>query len=269
MIRSLILALPLACIAFAAKAHEFWIDPETHQVAPGGTIIASLRVGQNYEGSGYAFLPPRFRRFDFAVGDTVAPVDGTIGDRPAVTMEAPGEGLMVLIHETTDQIVAYTELEKFESFVTHKDAAWTMESHAENGFPTDRFREVYSRYAKSLIGVGHGAGDDQAFGLETEIVALENPYTDEMVDGIDVELRYQGQPRSDAQIEVFEKAADGSVTISTVRTAADGQATVPVKPGHRYMLDAVVLREPTPELAVARDAVWESLWANLTFAVPE
>ncbi len=34
------------------------------------------------------------------------------------------------------------------------------------------------------------------------------------------------------------------------------------------MLDAVVLREPSEALAAERDVVWESLWANLTFAVP-
>jgi hypothetical protein len=44
-------------------------------------------------------------------------------------------------------------------------------------------------------------------------------------------------------------------------------ATVPVTAGHAYMLDAVVLREP--EGVSNPGALWESLWANLTFAVPE
>ena len=52
-------------------------------------------------------------------------------------------------------------------------------------------------------------------------------------------------------------------------TDSEGRVTVPVKSGHRYMLDAVVLREPSANLAEATGAVWESLWANLTFEVPE
>ena len=58
------------------------------------------------------------------------------------------------------------------------------------------------------------------------------------------------------------------MTVFTLKTDAEGRATVPVKPGYRYMLDSVVLREPAPDLAAGRDVVWESLWANLTFAVP-
>jgi hypothetical protein len=33
------------------------------------------------------------------------------------------------------------------------------------------------------------------------------------------------------------------------------------------MLDAVVMRAPSADLADGRDAVWESLWANLTFSI--
>lgn len=269
MFRSFALALPLACIAFSAKAHEFWIDPEAYLIPGDGTVVAATRVGQTYKGSSYSFLPPQFRRFDYALGDVVAPVPGTIGDRPAVTMAAPGDGLLVLIHETTDMTVTYTEFENFEEFVKHKDATWVLAEHEARGLPTDRFKEAYSRYAKSLIGIGGAEGADRAFGLETEIVALENPYTGDMSDGMDVQVLYKGAPRADEQIEIFEKAADESVEVSTLRTDAEGRATIPVRPGYQYMLDSVVLREPTPELAAAMDSVWESLWANLTFAVPE
>lgn len=258
----------MACFALSAKAHEFWIDPVQHQVAPGETALADIRVGQNYKGSSYSFLPPNFRRFDYALGDQLAPVPGTIGDRPAVQMPAPGEGLLILVHETTDLIVNYTEFHRFEEFVRHKGAAWVLDDHAAKGFPTDRFREVYSRYAKSLVGIGDSTGQDRAFGLLTEIVALENPYTDDMSDGLDVQVLYQGAPRANEQVEIFEKAADETVEVSTVTTDAEGRATIPVRPGYRYMLDSVVLREPAPELAASREAIWESLWANLTFEVP-
>ena len=80
-----------------------------------------------------------------------------------------------------------------------------------------------------------------------------------------MQLFYRDAPRENAQIEVFAKAPDGSVEVFTVRTDDDGKATVPVSTGHRYMLDAVVLRVPETEDA---DIVWESLWANLTFQIP-
>ncbi len=268
MVRSLILASSLSLIAFSAESHEFWIDPEAYEVAPGGTVVAAIRVGQAYKGSSYSFLPPQFRRFDFALGDRVESVPGTMGDRPAVTMEAPGEGLLALIHETTDYTITWDTFEDFRSFVEHKDAAWTLDEHKARGLSEQGVKEVYSRYAKALVAVGDGAGEDRAFGLETEIVALENPYTDDMSDGIDIEVLYRGSPRVNEQVEIYEKAADETVTVTTVKTDAQGHATIPVRPGFRYMLDSVVLREPAPELAEARNVVWESLWANLTFEIP-
>lgn len=269
MIRTLSIALSLACLGSGAKGHEFWIDPEAHQVEPGATVVAAIRVGQDYEGSSYSYVPRNFRRFDYAFGDKVLPVEGTMGDRPAATIPVSGEGLMVLIHATTDTTLGWSDWEKFVKFVEHKDAAWVLEAHAARGLTEEDRREVYSRYAKSLVAVGDGTGTDFETGLLTEIVALENPYTGDMSDGIDVKVLYQGAPRAETQIEVFEKAADQSVSIFTVQTDAKGTATVPVKPGYRYMLDSVVLREPEADVAAEKNVQWESLWANLTFQVPD
>ena len=266
MIRTLSIALFLACISLAATAHEFWIDPVEHTVAPGQPIEANLRVGTEYEGSAFAYIPARFRRFDHAFQGEIRPVDGTVGDRPALAMTLPEEGLMVAIHATEDQSITWSTWEKFVSFLEHKDLAWGLTEHDARGLSRENVRERYSRYAKSLIGVGNGAGSDVETGMVTEFVALENPYSDDMTDGIDVRALYQGAPLMDVQIEVFRKAPDGTVEITLERTDAEGNATIPVDPGHRYMLDTVILRPL--EVVEDRDPSWETLWANLTFEVP-
>ena len=230
--------------------------------------MADIRVGQNYEGNAYAYFPANFRIFEIAQGDTRVPVEGRLGDRPALSQAAPADGLAVLVHVTKDYTLTYSEGDKFREFVTHKDATWVLEAHAARGLPDTGFGEAYSRYAKSLVAVGDGAGADREYGLLTEITALANPYTDDLTGGMPVRVTYEGAPRADVQVEVFEKAADGTVTVSTVRADAEGVAVVPVTPGHRYMLDAVVLREPDAALSEEKGVVWESLWANLTFAVP-
>ena len=238
----------------------------SHGVAPGETVQADLRVGEEYEGTRYAYIPRNFRRFDYAFQAEVMPVEGTVGDRPAFSLKPEGEGLLVVIHETTDSRLTWGSWEKFVKFLEHKDIAWGLAEHEARGLSRENVRELYSRYAKSLIAVGDGAGEDFETGMETEIVALENPYTGDMADGFDIRALYQGEPLSDVQVEVFTKASDGQVTITTVRTDADGQATVPVEPGHRYMLDTVYLRPL--EVAEETDPAWETLWANLTFEVP-
>ena len=260
----LIAAFVLAAVP--ASAHEFWISPQTYIIGAQDQLVADIRVGEDFKGGASAFLPSRFRRFDIVMDGTVYAVDGRIGDRPALAIDAPTDGLATVVHVTTDSLLTYREAVKFANFVNHKDFAWAIAEHAARGLPEAGFRERYSRYGKSLIAVGEGAGADQEVGILTEIVALANPYTDDLSGGFPVKVLYEGEIRPDTQIELFEKAPDGTVNITLHRTDAAGLATLPVKAGHEYLVDSVVMRAVEP--VIVNDPVWESLWASLTFMVP-
>ena len=90
-----------------------------------------------------------------------------------------------------------------------------------------------------------------------------------MSDGLSVSVYYEGKPRPATQVEVFQRAPDGTIEISTVKTDGRGVATVPVLAGHEYMLDSVVLRRTDKLNGKGEPFQWESLWANLTFEIPE
>lgn len=190
-----------------------------------------------------------------------------MGDLPALQATAP-EGLAVIVHQTTPLSLRWTKWETFTDFCKHKDFRWAIEDHKARGLPDDGFQESYTRYAKSLVAVGKGAGQDRASGMETEFVALANPYTDDISKGMPVLLLYQGKPRMDVQVEVFARAADGTVTDQFYRTDMEGKATIPVTPGVEYLFDAVVMR-PLAGSVAEETPVWESLWASLTFRVPD
>ncbi|KAF0676977.1 DUF4198 domain-containing protein [Profundibacterium mesophilum] len=261
-------AIFLGISTVAAHGHEFWIDPEQFEIEKGGNVVAAIRVGELYKGSSYAFVPARFQLFDLIQGDMRGPVQARIGDRPALNMRINEEGLLTVLYVSTDSTVTYDDPDKFVSFTTHKDAEWVLEEHARRGLPEAGFTEIYSRHAKALIAVGEGAGQDAARGLLTEIVALKNPYLDDLSEGMPVRVFYQGEPRKQAQVEIFARR-DGEVLAPvTVRTDEDGRAVIPVTPGTQYLLDSVVLRVPAPDIAKATGAVWESLWASLVFGVP-
>lgn len=270
-----LLWLPLA-VAFSAMlclpsaAHEFWIEPERYELAPGETLRAALRTGQRFEGPSAPYLPSDFRRFELAAGgEPPRPVESRLGDRPALRAEMSGPGLVTILHVTRDYVLEWETWRDFESFLRHKDAAWVLRADAEAGrAPRADVVESYSRHAKSLVAVGDGAGADRARGLLTEIVALENPYTGDLSDGLDIRVLYEGAPRADAQVEIFAKSGDGRVRVATARTDGAGRATIPVAPGVAYLLDAVVFRAPSAALADATGAEWESLWASLTFRTP-
>lgn len=253
----------------AALSHELWLEPKQFEIEADQSIEADIRVGQAFKGSSLSFNPNRFERFDIATDTSLAPIEGRLGDMPAIRAKPLGDGLNILVHHASDATLTYKEWEKFVAFVDHKSFDSVIDAHTTRGLPQTDFKEVYSRYAKSLIAVGEGLGRDRAFGLETEIVALANPYTEDVTDGLQVQILYQGTPRANAQVEIFERAADGTVLTTTTRTGPDGIASIPVKPGRTYMLDAVLLREPAKETGAETGAVWESLWANLTFKMPD
>lgn len=247
------------------RAHEFWIAPESYQVETGGDLVSELLVGEMFDGFNQAYIPNRTRRFDLVQGDTVVPVEGRIGDRPALQMAAPGDGLWSVVHVTTDTRLKYKDWETFQSFTEHKSFTGAPERHLERGLSRDNVRELYSRYAKALMAVGGGEGADTRVGLLTEIVAGANPYTAE-IDAMPVQVFYDGDVRADTQVEVFDRAPDGSVAVTRLRTDAEGRVSIPVEAGHEYLVDSVVLRELDP--ADADQPAWETLWAALTFRVP-
>ncbi len=253
--------------ALPSAAHEFWIDPHDFSIAVDEPLIADLLVGQNFAGSTLSYIERNFTRFDLAIGDTITPVDGRLGDKPAIQITDHPEGLAIVIHETSDSFLTYDDWDRFVGFVEHKDFTEVLDRHAARGLPLTGFSEFYSRHVKSLIAIGDGAGADRAFGLRTEFVALANPYTDDLSGGFPVLLLLDGAPRVDVQVELWDRAPTGAVTVTIHRTDASGHTLLPVTPGHTYMVDAVTMLEIEPE--TPRNAVWQSLWAALTFAVPQ
>lgn len=262
------LSLLLAMVATPALSHEFWIEPTAYKVAAQTKIEAQLVNGEDFKGSLQPYLTQRFVRFQMVADGNVEVVPGRNGDNPAVNVDPIGDGLHVFSYQSTRATLNYANWEKFQKFVDHKDFGDVRALHDARGLPDADFVEVYSRFSKTLVAVGDGAGSDFRTGMETEIVALDNPYTDDLSDGMSFEVHYRNDMRPNARFEVFEKAPDDTVTVTFYETDADGRVTIPVQSGYRYMADAVVLREPSDALAETSGGVWETLWANITWAVP-
>ena len=257
----------LSLLAAPVSAHELWISPESYRVAPGETIRAAIRVGEEFSGASYPWLPRGIERSEVVQGGAARPVAGRVGDRPAIAAPALGDGLAVIVHETTDQTVRYEDdFATWGRFTDHKGFPEAAERHLERGGAEDLVIEDYRRYAKSLVAVGSGEGADAAVGLDAEIVALANPYADGAGE-VPVRVLYRGEAAPGKLVEVFERAPGGGVEIAEVTTDAEGVARVPVRPGHEYQVDSVFLEELDPPSGTG--ATFGTLWANLTFLVPE
>ena len=249
-------------------AHEFWIDRAAYRIGADQEIVAQLRVGQKFKGVVQRYFPSYITRFEVIRDGRATEVTARLGDDPALRMAALGEGLLVVVHETNDSVLVYSDGEVFREFVRSKGFPELIEVHAERGLPDAEFPEKYRRFAKSLIAAGSGAGADERVGLRTEIVALANPYTDDLGGGLPVQVFYDGAPRANAQVDIFARLDEETVEISQTRTNDDGVAVIPVRPGVEYLIDSVLIL-PLPNNDPDRGPVWESLWASLTFETPE
>ena len=264
--RLLLCCFILTVVTPAAIAHEFWIEPVQYRIDPKSLMEATLRIGDDFEGSTIAYHTGSTTRFDIVSQEGIEEITSRAGDDPALASIAVQTGLHVVVHQSPVQTLTYTRWEKFQSFSNNKGFKNIQQRHQARGLPEKHFVEAYSRYSKSLIAVGDGAGDDQQNGLEIELVALQNPYTSDVSKGMKVAGFYRGQSQPNTQIELFEKSSSGDVTISLHRTNDKGVVILPVKPKHQYLVDMVVLREPSKSLTKRRRAVWKTVWASLTFA---
>lgn len=252
----------------AVEAHEFWLSPDDYTISHADVMQVRLRVGSGMQGPALSYLPHEIVRFEVVQGDKVRAVTGRMGDNPAMAMVGETDGLAVVVHETADSRLTYDDFAIFQRFVAHKDFKTALADHAARGLPDSGFQETYRRYAKSLIAVGSGAGADRIMGMKIEIVALANPYTDNLSGGMPLLVLLDGTPRADVQVELFQTSPEGTVTTTMHRTDAEGRVSVPVMSGMEYMADNVSLR------ALDNDdhqvgPVWHSDWASLTFHTPD
>jgi uncharacterized GH25 family protein len=260
--------LALFVVADKGLAHEFWISPETYRTASEAPVIADLRVGQDFLGATQSYVPRNFERFEVVTADGTFPVEGRIGDLPALDADDLPEGLAIVVHETTARDLTWDDWDRFVAFAEHKALGDVAAMQEERGLDMIDVREEYFRYAKSLIAVGHGRGADAVVGLRTELVALANPYTDDLAGALPIQLWLDGEPRRMAQVEVFARPVDGGdADLTLYQTDGNGIAVISVAPDMEYLVNAVTL-EPVDPTDENGETEWRTLWASLTFEVP-
>lgn len=257
-----------ALLGGPAQAHEFWIAPLDYTVDVGGMIEARLFNGSDFKGTAYPYIDNWFEAFEIVTRKGAEPVKGRNGDNPAVSQPAETGGLHVLAYDGTMNKLTYDSWEKFLEFVTSKKLDWVLEEHDKRGFPHEKVRESYYRYPKALVKVGSGAGRDSQTGLLFEFVAETNPYSEAAKDGVRVRLFYDGQPYPGADVQIFHFPEGAKEAVKDhVTTDATGRALIPAFDGGEFLINATLMRDPRPEGA-AWGAMWESLWATMTYELP-
>lgn len=250
------------CITHVA-AHEMWIEPVNFIVQLEEKIYAHEKVGQNFKGNEYSYLSSSYESFNLTVNGKTRPIKSRIGDIPAVSELATEEGLTILSAVTTPSYLKYKKWKKFESFINNEGLDWVLAKHKKRGLPDKNFKESYRRFPKSLVKVGHGKGDDEALGLPLEWIVETNPYTSSE-GNIKARLLWNGKAFPNAHVNVFNKV-DNKMLKTELTTDEDGRVEIPRANGGDFLINAVQMIEPLNDIAKEKEAVWESLWASMTY----
>ena len=248
--------------------HELWIDTTDFKVEKDTMINLNLRNGENFDGFSLGYFDRSVKELYWRQNGKKFDNNSRQGDNPALQISPTDNGLVSIIYVSKPTIIKYKDFSKFKNFVIEKHSPSAVEIHKNLDFPLENFSEIYTRYSKALVGVGTSKGFDTENNLELELVALENPYTDNMADGIEILALYNGNPRALSNLNVFERSnTDSSVNTFVVKTNDKGVAVVEVKNDCTYLIDNVIIRPANKKLFKDRGVIWESLWAALTFSV--
>lgn len=254
-----------ALLSLPGFAHEFWLEPLDYRAEAGDKVRAHIKVGQYFKGNTYAYFPHRFDTFNLMIQSQSEPVNARLGSIPAVSQNVEKPGLAVLAYESNYEELTYNDAEVFQTFLELDGLEWIKQRHQERGLPAEGFTEVYRRFAKAYIGIGHGRGQDRTFGFPLEWVLNANPYQLAAGKPLPAQLLWQGDPFADSLVRVFIRSGNQEVEELRLRTDEEGRIQLPYHADTEYLVSSVHMVEPGEGIKEQTGAVWESLWASAVF----
>jgi uncharacterized GH25 family protein len=248
-------------LAAPAAAHEFWIEPANFRPPVGKPVDVQLLVGQEFRGDTMIYLPESFERFVTVNARGTRNIPGLPGDDPAARLTPVEPGLLLIAYQSTRYSLDM-DAPTFEKYLEKEGLDAIRAMRAQRSERAKPVREVYSRFAKSLLAVGgrdDGLDASRPIGLRLEIVPQTPIYQLKPGQALEVQLLYENRPLAHAQLLAFSKKK--LKTQLKLRTDAHGRARFVLPHADIWMLSAVHMI-PAPADAKAD---WESFWASLSF----
>lgn len=249
-------------------AHSLYFIPGKFRMAAGDTLVCSIHNGDSFPAGEAAPPLQRLRDGRLVSGETVVPLTGfrVIGKAAQATIRVPAPGSWWLVVRTLPNFLSL-EPAKFESYLKTEGLDQALRHRATHGESAKASREIYSKYAKSLIVAGApSAAWSQTLGLTIEFVPEKDPAAVSPGDFLPVRLLWRGRPAAGVQVEsAWSSAGRKAIHNVSGRTDAEGRILVPIGQAGVWRLHAVAIERA----ADATTADWESFWASLTFEVVE
>ncbi|MEM7244763.1 MAG: DUF4198 domain-containing protein [Acidobacteriota bacterium] len=250
--------------AGSASAHDFWIEPSAHRIAPADTVDLRLMIGERFQGEPYARNPAHLRRFE-AVGPSGRwSIAGRPGQEPAGRTLFDRPGAHVVGYHSHGSLIEMPA-DDFDAYLAEEGLDHVLLQRAEGDDDDLPVRELFSRCAKSLLTVGPSRDDvlPGRLGLPLELMPEKPPWRLPIGETLPLQVVHDGRPLADALVRACRAGAPDHEIEH--RTDATGRIELALPLPGRWLIKCVHVRPAPPEV----DAEWESLWASLTFEIPD
>jgi len=274
----------MGLMAAPALAHDFWIEPTSFRPVAKAPVGLSLLVGEHFTGDTLPRNPQLLRRFVVVGPDGEAPVAGIAGTSPAGLLAPAKAGLYIVGYESR-QTIAEMDRDTMETYIEEEGLAAQLSAAKAADFPV---KDAFSRSAKTLLLVPEdkkaptkvaSAGSpkagspkagtqsskaryDHLLGLPLELVPLANPHELAGDRKLPLKLLYRGKPLSGILVSALHQ--DDPLHPVQGTTDDDGQVRLLLSRPGPWLIKAVRIERTQ----ASSEADYESLWASLTFEVP-
>ncbi|KGF79645.1 hypothetical protein IA69_22920 [Massilia sp. JS1662] len=245
--------LVIMCLCLNAKAHDFWVNPDSFVVSVGASTALSMQVGHG-DARRTSMIPSR-RIQRFAAWTPAGDVIDLRNDGRL----APAEpGLHLLVLETDADALSHLPADRFSAYV-QEEGLWPAAAA--------RGRDVIERYrrvAKALIQAGapgEGSQDlaTKRLGLPLEIVLATPPSDGGM---LTAQVMFKGRPLPRALVKLTDLDHDAQPVAAQV-TDGDGRVHLRRPPPGHWLLNVVW----TTPLDGAAGIDFDTIFSSLSFAI--
>jgi uncharacterized GH25 family protein len=257
------LATLLILAAPVAAAHDTWVLPVRPAVSRGSEISLDATSGMGFPALDFAIQPDRISVARFRLEGRTAEISRRTGAKHSLRLAVrpEGEGIACLWIESKPKAIDLKP-DQVREYLEEIGALDTVGKEWSAAGSTGRWREIYTKHAKTFVAVGASGGDRswaEPAGMRLEIVPESDPTQLKAKSDFSVRLLKDGRPLPGFPMGMVQA---GQKTGEVRKTDANGR--VSFKPDKKGW---VLLRTTDLRRAGTHEADWESDFATLTLRV--
>jgi len=249
-------------LAGSLVAHDTWILPNRPRAVPGQQVAFDLTSGMAFPANEVGVKPDRLARASGKLGEKVFDLALEVKGKKALRLKArfskPGIAAVWVESKPRALELKPAEVKEYLEEVGSWDSVGRKWESAGSG----RWRESYSKHAKTYLRVGRPDADDswsRPVGMDLELVPESDPTKISAGKELGLRLVKNGRPVPDLAVGLV---AANAKTGSLSKTDSEGRVRFRFPQSGWWLIRATLL-EPSSK----PDRDWESRFTTLTVFV--